>query len=56
MATIGAIIGAIILFIILIKAMTPSSSRYPDGNCYMCRRGPIDDNEVCKNCGTEQLL
>lgn len=56
MTTILAIVGGVILFAALIRVCSPTSSRYPDGNCYLCRRGPIDDNDVCGNCGTEQLM
>lgn len=50
---VGAFVFAAPVFLLL---GLNRSSRYPDGNCYLCRRGPIDEHDVCKNCGTKQLM
>lgn len=31
-----------------------SGGRYPDGKCYLCRRGRCWPGETCDKCGTPQ--
>lgn len=34
----------------------PRSTNYPDGRCYLCRRGKCQPGETCPKCGTVQPL
>lgn len=55
----GFMIGALIfIFIMLISLFSnipmSGTSRYPDGRCYICRRGVASPGETCPKCGEKQ--
>lgn len=51
----GWIFLAAVLFLIAFLAiLLKPATRYPDGRCYLCRRGKCWPGDTCDKCNTEQ--